>query len=187
MFVRCGRATAVLLTGTKGVPQVIDRRVIPLADPSVPDSIQPFHVFERESGRSAEQLVEKLKKRVAEVALQSIKELMKDYRELGYQPIRAILVVGSKVDPSTLHNEHIRWHALEGQLFRTVVENALAAGKVSSTVLLSAEVFKEGTALFRRKEDDLKQQIKELGRALGSWRAEDKASSMAAWLALAGK
>jgi hypothetical protein len=42
----------------------------------------------------------------------------------GPTPTRIGIVVGSIIDPATIANPHIRAHAQEGQLFRTVVETA---------------------------------------------------------------
>jgi hypothetical protein len=181
LFVKCGKAIAVLLNVEKE-PQVIDRRMISLADPSIPDSIQPFHVFETRSGRAAEERVEKLKKIVAKVSADSINTLLNEYRKLGYSPDRATLVVGSTIDPVKLKNEHIRWHALEGQLFRTSVENALLDQNLKCSIVLSREVYKKSSELLKKKEEDLKNIVKELGRAVSPWRSEEKSASVAAWM-----
>jgi hypothetical protein len=180
-FVKCGKAIAVLLSLSKE-PQIIDRRTISLVDPSIPDSIQPFHVFETRSGPDAEQWVERLKKIVTIASATSIKTLLKDYRKLGYVPDRAVVVVGSTIDPSKIHNEHIRWHALEGQLFRTSVEKAILAQKLKCSILISGDVYKTSSEILHKKEEDLKKIVKELGKPMGSWRSEEKIASMAAWI-----
>ena len=181
LFVKCGKAIAVLLNVDKK-PQVIDRRMISLADPSIPDSIQPFHVFETKSGREAEDLIEKLKKIVVKVSADSINELLKEYRKLGHSPDRAALVVGSTIDPAKLKNEHIRWHALEGQLFRTSVENALLKKQLKCSIVLSGEVYKKSSEVLKKKEEDLKKAAKEIGSEFSPWRSEEKSASMAAWM-----
>jgi hypothetical protein len=187
ILIRCGKATAVLVAGSVEEPQVIDRRIISLADPTVPDSIQPYHVFETRSGRTAEQLVAKLEKRVIEISGRSITKLLSEYQNLGHNPRHALLVVGSLTDPATIKNPHIQWHALEGQLFRTAVEKSLTSKGLTSTVLLSKEIYKKGTEAFNKKEEELKKSVKEMGRSMGSWRSEDKAASLAAWIGLLTK
>lgn len=158
--------------------------MVMLSDPKIPDTFQPYHVFETRKGPAAEAMVEKLKSRVADVAVESIDKLLKDSRALGFKPARAVLVVGSNVDPKTLKNEHIRWHASEGQLFRTVVEKALRSKKIACEILLLKEIYKAGAAALKMPEEQLKTQVKDLGRTQGSWRAEDKAAALAAWLGL---
>lgn len=180
--IRSGKATAVLVTGSDPGVRVIDRRMVLLSDPAVPDTIQPYHVFETRSGRSAEQYVQKLVHRVHEVAKESVRELCQEYGQLGYALDCAVLVVGSTVDPGTLKNEHIRWHALEGQLFRTAVKDAFESRKVASAMITSKVIFKRGAEVLNMNENELKQTLRELGRTMGSWRAEDKAAALAAWL-----
>ena len=182
MFIRCGKATAVLVAKTDTGIQLMDRRVVLLADPAIPDTIQPYHVYETQSGTKADQYIQKLIRRVHEVAEDSIRELYREYAKLGQTPDRAVLVVGSTVDPDTLKNEHIRWHALEGQLFRTAVKDAFASRKVKSVVITSKAIFKTGADILKMNENELKQTIRELGREMQSWRAEDKAAALAAWL-----
>jgi len=66
---------------------------------------------------------------VRSAAERSIKTLLAAYRDLGPAPRTAALVVGSLIDPAKVGNPHIRAHALEGQLFRTVLAEALQSAK----------------------------------------------------------
>jgi hypothetical protein len=99
------------------------------------------------------------------------------------------LVVGSLVDPATLHNEHIRAHGLEGQLFRTVLEDALGEHGISTLVLLEKGAYLAASPRLRQSAAVAKRWIARLGEAhQGSWRAEEKLAALAAWVALsAGK
>jgi len=121
--VKSGWAVTVLLAGPVGSPHVLDRRRIELSDPSVPDTMQPYH-----AGLHAERIdpgaVEQLTRLVARCAHQELAGLVRAYRAMGYQPTRIGIVVGSIIDPATIANPHIRAHAQEGRLFRTVVETA---------------------------------------------------------------
>ncbi|MCI0404726.1 MAG: ester cyclase [candidate division Zixibacteria bacterium] len=40
--VKSGRAIAVLVSGSKNLPKVLDHRIILLSDPAQPDTIQPY-------------------------------------------------------------------------------------------------------------------------------------------------
>ncbi|HEY4490508.1 MAG TPA: hypothetical protein VI958_00860 [Acidobacteriota bacterium] len=178
MFVRCGKATAVLLERSNE-PQVIDRRMVLLADPDFPHSIQPYHVFETQSGKQAEQLLEKCKGIVLRVSTRSIAQLFSDYQKLGHRPRRAVLVVGSLIDPNKIKNEHIRWHALEGQLFRTSVEKALKLQNVRCSFVLASQVYTRSAEILAVNEESLKLKAKNLGHSLSPWRSEDKAAAIA--------
>ena len=96
-------------------------------------------------------------------------------------------MVGSLIEPAQIANDHIRIHALEGQLFRSIVKDAAprsAAAGVPGLARTDLYGFaeKSAEALGRR----LRQRVTEFGRGVtGPWRAEHKAASVAAWLVIA--
>ncbi|MFY9608280.1 MAG: hypothetical protein WAU45_06640 [Blastocatellia bacterium] len=183
--VKSGRAIAVVLAGPSGSPQVLARREISLCDPAVPDSIQPYHAALELPKRKASKVIEGLLKVVQRATQASVKALLNEWRAPGYEVGCAGLVVGSLVDPASIRNDHIRAHALEGQLFRTAVEDALRAKGMSSLAIPERDVYSKGAAALGRSEDELKRAASELGRAVaGSWRADEKTATLAAWMAL---
>jgi hypothetical protein len=95
-------------------------------------------------------------------------------------------VVGSLVDPATLHNEHIRAHGLEGQLFRTVLEDAFRARKILCGAFLKQDAYETAAGMLRRTPAQIKRAVAALGESHeGSWKAEEKLAALAAWVALA--
>jgi hypothetical protein len=183
--VKSGWATAVLLAGPVQTPQALRRRIVELSDPDVPESRQPYHAA---MGKLEEDAV-KIRRRttvVRRVAARSVTELLKDFNAAGYPLQVAGLVVGSQIDPDSISNPHIRAHALEGRLFRSVLENALQAHGLSSSVFVERDIYSRAAALLARPEDDLKQALQGLGRSLGGpWRAEEKLAALAAWMTFA--
>src|SRR5580693_1517163 len=132
---------AALLTGPMNAPKLIHCRSVLLSDPKIPQSKQPHHAALELPETEAKAVTKMLRKVVADAAKKSVSELLKQAGELKYEVRGAGLVVGSLVDPATLHNEHIRAHGLEGQLFRTVLELALEAQKISCKVLLEKTAY----------------------------------------------
>jgi hypothetical protein len=105
--------------------------------------------------------------------------------EAGYAVRGAALVVGSLVEPASLHNEHIRAHALEGQLFRTVLEDTFRAQGISCKVFLEKGAYARAAVMLRATEAKAKRTIAQLGDShQGSWRAEEKLAALAAWTML---
>jgi hypothetical protein len=95
-------------------------------------------------------------------------------------------VVGSDIDPARISNPHIRAHALEGRLFRTVLEDALRSHGLTCLVIVERTIYKQAAKILQRSEQDLKRLVAQLGRNLnGPWRADEKTACLAAWLALA--
>ena len=182
--VKSGWAAAVLLAGPVESPQVLDRGVVQLCDPSISESKQPYHAS-MGTLQTDEAKVERLRNVIAKAAQESVSELMKEFESQGRQIRRANLVVGSNIDPSRIGNPHVRAHALEGQLFRTVLEDALRSHGLQCSIIVEREIYERATGELKQSEKNLKQSLTQLGRSLdGPWRAEDKLAALAAWLAL---
>ena len=116
---------------------------------------------------------------------QSIRTLLMGYRRKHYAIRHAALVVGSQVDPASIANPHIRAHAFEGKLFRTVLEEALHAHRVRTAVLLEREIYDKAAAQLKKSSDEVGGTIRDFGRfSSGPWCVEQKLAALAAWMAL---
>jgi TolB-like protein len=119
------------------------------------------------------------------VTKQSITTFLADYRAKGYSIACASLVVGSQLDPARIANSHIRAHALEGQLFRSALEQALNSDGIRTAILLERDAYATAATQLKKSGDHLRQAIQNLGRSSeGPWRAEQKLAAVGAWLAL---
>jgi hypothetical protein len=182
--VKSGWAAAVLLAGPVESPQVLDRRVVQLCDPSIPESKQPYHAS-MGTLQTDEAKVERLRNVIAKAAQKSVSELVKDFQSQGRQIRRANLVVGSNIDPSRIGNPHVRAHALEGRLFRTVLQDALNSHGLHCLIIVERDIYARAVDELRQSEKSLKQSLTQLGRSLdGPWRADNKLACLGAWLAL---
>jgi hypothetical protein len=182
--VKSGWAAAVLLTGPTRSPQLCDVRRIDLSDPRLPETRQPYHA----AMGKLETDTTKINRRVSvvrSIAQQSIATLLASYRQKGYAIRRAALVVGSQVDPDSIANAHIRAHAFEGQLFRSVLGEALQACRIRTEILVERNAYAQGAAKLKDSNDNVQRMIRDFGRvAQGPWRAEQKLAALAAWLTL---
>ena len=184
--VKSGWAMAALLAGSASEPLLVMCKPALLSDPQVPQSKQPHHAELRNPGKEGKTATQKLRSVVRAAARKSVKELLQEAQAARYEVRRAALVVGSMVDPATLHNEHIRAHGLEGQLFRTVLEDALATQKISCSLFLEKTAYDAAAPVLRKTAAQIKRAITKLGESHeGSWRAEEKLAALAAWVALA--
>ena len=187
--VKSGWAAAAVVSGPASSPAVLHTRHIDLCDPTVPESRQPFHAVDEAQGE-LELDPDRIKKRldvVRHVTAQSLGKLLSDCRTNEWVPNRAGIVAGSLVDPSSIRSPHIRAHAMEGHLFRTVVEDGLRAHGLSCVVLAEKTVLKAASEAIHSREDALKQTLANLGRSVeGSWRTEEKLAALAGWVAVSG-
>lgn len=183
--VKTGRATAVVLAGPTAAPRVLTRRAVDMTDPDVPESGQPYHAELELPAEEGAAVVRRATQAVRSVALRAVRALVKELRDGGHD-LRGIgLVVGSDTDPTKLNNAHVRAHALEGRLFREVLEAGAQACALPCLVLVERDAYARAATPLRRSADDVKRIVAALGAALpGPWRAEEKMAAVAAWLAL---
>ena len=181
---KSGWATAVLLAGSSRAPRVVDRRTIALSDASVPTSRQPYHAVMGARPKEASKVERRLRAIVLRVTRRSLTALLREYRRT--RRVRGVaLVVGSTIDPATIGNEHIRAHALEGQLFRTALEGAARADRLACTTHVERGLYEIAAVRLKRPAPAIKGVVADLGRAVdGPWRADEKAATLAAWLML---
>jgi hypothetical protein len=175
----------VLVSGPVTAPKVLDRRRIELCDPGVPASTQPYH-----AGMGKLQIdetkVDRLRKVIQRAADRSVQMLLDGYRQAGHSIVAAGLVVGSDIDPARITNPHIRAHALEGRLFRGVLEDALQSRDLKCSVIVERHIYEQAAKTLHRSDADLKRWLTQLGQALdGPWRSDEKTACLAALLALA--
>jgi hypothetical protein len=183
--VKSGWAVGVLLAGPVESPQTLGRRVIQLCDPGIPESKQPYHA-KMGTLQTDDAKVERLRKVIVKAAQESVSELKKEFQSDDRAIHRANLVVGSDIDPAKISNPHIRAHALEGRLFRTVLQDTLHSCGLNCSVIVERNAYKQAGEVLNKSEEQLKKALAQLGRALdGPWRADEKMAALAAWLALA--
>ena len=180
--IKSGWAAAVLLRGPVRSPRLCDSRVIDLSDTRFSETRQPYHAamgkLETDPGKIRARL-----RIVRRVARQSITRLLAEYR--GFVIRRAALVIGSQIDPASIANPHIRAHALEGQLFRTTLDDALRAHRIHTVILIERDAYSKASAHLKKASSDLRRVTQNLGRSgEGPWRAEQKLAALAAWIAL---
>lgn len=185
--VKSGWATAVLLTGPAAAPAVADRGQVLLSDPAVPHSRQPYHAamgVAQTDGAVLARLIEVVHQR----ARRSVAELLERHRAAGYRLVGAGVVVGSDAPPDGIANPHIRAHACEGRLFRTALEEGLQQCGMTVSVVVERALYPTAARVLSGSEASVKQAVTALGRGrFRSWRVDDKAATVAAWLVLAGK
>jgi hypothetical protein len=183
--VKSGWATVVLLAGSGDDLRIVDRRVVQLADPEVEDSYQPYHVALDLPKAEGAKVIARLSKATERFTRRSIAYLIKDYRGRGYRLRGAGLVVGSEVDPATIKNDHIRAHAEEGKLFRTVLVSQLENHDLRPEIITEKSAFEKAAQSLGISEPRLREKVAELGKQVaGSWRSEEKVAALAAWVEL---
>ena len=182
--VKSGYAIAIALSGPAAAPTPVLRRRVELSDPENGATKQPFHDgfgTAQEDGR----VIARLTAIIERCTRRSIAALLEDDRLRDASCEAAGLVVGSVIDPASVGNPHIRAHASEGRLFRSVLEGALRGHDIAGVVLVEKQLLAESSARVRRSALQISKSLAVFGQALGRpWRGDEKSAALAAWIAL---
>jgi len=175
--IRSGFAVAVVVERRGDEFSVESRRVVALSSEELPQSRFPYHPTVEMPAPRGEAVSNEA---VAAVRRTAARE-MKAFLEASGAVTCAGVVVGSLVDPKHISNPHIRAHAQEGELFRTVVMEALATADVRCGVLIEKEAYDRVAADLSRSADRLRNEIAALGqKRIKPWRTEEKLATLAA-------
>jgi hypothetical protein len=178
--VKSGWAAAVLLAGPARSPQLCDVQRIDLSDPQLPETQQPYHAAMGKletDGRKVNRRVDVVRR----MAEKSIATLLASYQKNSYKIRRAALVVGSQIDPGSITNAHIRAHALEGRLFRSVLKQALQAHRIRTDLLIERDAYSQAAVELEQSNETVRRVIQNFGRDKEApWRAEQKLAAVAA-------
>ena len=183
--VKSGWAAAVVVERAGGSIRVLESRRVDLCDPAVADSKQPYHDGFATMRKAGPRLT-KLLEAVHRAGEASVSSFLNDVRH-RFDGVNGVgVVVGSLIDPATIGNEHIRIHAMEGQLFREVVTGAAKKRGFSCTVFRERDLMADATGTLKQSDAALRRALSECDRATeGPWRVEQKRAALAAWLVIA--
>jgi hypothetical protein len=181
--VKSGWAALVVLGGSAERPIVLDSRRVEISDPEIADASQPYHAgfgTARDAGNELTRLVSSVKS-------YGRKSVTGALRDCGQERViaKAGVVVGSLIDPATIGNDHIRIHAMEGQLFRTVVIDAAERTGLKCTLIRERDLYAAAAKKLELPEAAIRKTLTEIGRSVdGGWRSEQKAAALSAWVLL---
>jgi hypothetical protein len=183
--IKSGWACAVVLDGPAKSPEVVASLRIELSDPRDAHGRQPYHAAAGTAKKPGPQL-DKLIASIEAFGRKSVDAFIRDQETAGRRFAGAGIVVGSLIDPAQIANDHIRIHALEGQLFRGIVKHAADRRQLASFIWRERDLYGVAAKELKRPELELRRTVTGFGRRItGPWRAEHKAASVAAWLVIA--
>jgi len=187
--VHSGWAAVVAVKGPASSPAVVDRRRIELADPAIRGSLQPFHAAAELDPAAAEELIKKRTDSTNALALQSLRLLIDNLCQLGYQAIGSCILVGSGRPLGTLESilaSHAMIHTAEGEFFRAAIRRANETYGLPVSGVKEREILNRGVSKLGLPLEEIQGRMLELGRPIGPrWRQDEKFAALAGWLILA--
>ncbi len=185
-----GWAALVAIAGSPASPQVIDRRRIEIADPSISGSKQPFHAAEPLEFRKAEALLKRCEASTKQMARQALQEAIQDLAGLGYSVASFGIVLGSGRPLPALKSilaSHALIHTAEGEFYRNILAETGKDAGLAVAGFKERELFEIGASRLRTSTEHLQRRVAELGKPIGPpWTQDQKFAALVAWLALVG-
>lgn len=174
----------VAVTGSPAEPQVIDRRRIEIADPTITGSVQPYHTARDLGIAKAHKYLDRSRAAAGGLAAAELRKAMND---LGGKPIACGILMGSGKISGTLEAtlaSHPAIHTAEGEFFREAIIEAVANSKLRLRKVREKELFSVAGVQFGMPSAELRERIDGLGKILGPpWRQDEKYAALVAWLA----
>ncbi len=182
---KTGRAIAVVLAGARNSPQPISRTELVLTGPEKPSLYQPYHEVMDLPWDRAVVAAQEAERALEAIASTALGVLLAELRSRGVATSCIGVVGAPERNLAAIGSPHIRAHAAEGVLFRKVLEAAAATNKVRCLAFAERRIENIAIAQLGVSSGHLRARLAEFGHQLGRpWRADEKASAMAAWLAL---
>ena len=185
---KTGRAIAVVLGGSIDAPVVVRKLEIGLSDPKIAGTFQPYHEVMDLPWPESQKAVQKFARAIEKIAGTALGKLIKELQSEGMKVSGVGIVGAPDRDLARIGNFHIRAHAAEGVLFRSVLDVAADTNGVRRRTFSDKEFAALTDAELGQKEKAVKQKLNEAGRSLSPpWRADERQAATAAWLVLHGR
>ena len=187
--VHSGWAALVAVTGPLKSFAVIDRNHIPLADPAIKGSVQPYHAAEPRPFADAERLIHRCIDSSRNLAYIELRKALDDLHRKGYRARACGLLLASGrplPDLAATLASHALIHTAEGQLFRDAVTHAAQRCELPMLKLKERELLDHAAIRLGISATEVPHRLTALGRSLGPpWRQDEKYAALVAALALA--
>jgi len=184
---KTARAIAVVLGGSIDSPVILTKLDIPLADPKMPATAQPYHDVMDLPWEESQRAVQKSAAVIESLAQKALARLIRELQLKGVKICGAGIVGAKDKDLSRIGNPHIRAHAAEGVLFRQVLDRAADANGLRRRSFPDREFERIATAELGHQSATVKRKLNDIRRSVTApWRADEKQAATAAWLVLHG-
>jgi hypothetical protein len=182
---RTGSAAVVALGGEGRAPRVVAKSRIVMATTFETGAV--YHAAQELPLAAAAAHVEKSERRFQELAVKALEGLRKELGP-GVRFIGSALVSAAAKPMLPLEQivkAHPRLHAAEGELYKRIVEGALAAVGLSVQRVAPAELVPRVKQATRLRPAEVERILAAMGKASGPpWTKEQKECALAAWALL---
>lgn len=176
------------VAGDPLAPDVLLRRRIEIADPSIPRSKQPYHAAEELGLPEAKALLERCEKSSRRLALSALRAGVEEIRRVGHEVVACGLLLASGKPVGSLEDtlaSHAKIHTADGEHFRDAIAAAATQLGLGVTRVREKDVWDRAAKEMKISAEVFQARITAFGRLLGPpWRADEKLATAAGCLAL---
>jgi hypothetical protein len=184
-----GWGVLVAVSGDASSLEVLERRRIVTADPTIPGAKQPYHFAEGLGLLEAERYLAHCTGASERLAFDAVKEVVGNL-EARRCPIAgcAVLLASGRALPPLpkILASHALIHTAEGEFFRDAVKNACQRLGMPVTALKERDLDVRARTAFGNEASRVQRRISSLGSSIGPpWTKDHKAAALAAAIILA--
>ena len=184
-----GWAAVVVVSGSSGAIEVVDRRRIAINEPNVAGAIQPYHFAQEMKLVKAEAYLTKCAAASEALAVAGLDEMIRELRRREFVAENcALLLASGRALPSLpqILASHPLIHTAEGEFFRQAFWKACERLDIQVTGIRERDLDEQAEAAFGSRAAPLRAEIAALGKSVGPpWTTDQKTASLAALLVLA--
>jgi hypothetical protein len=184
-----GWAAVVAVAGSRDAPHVLVRTRIDLADPEVPESLQPYHSASELEMAAAGKFIRRCAAITKQMARKAVRDIAAQLQKSGHMIVACGNLLGSGHSPATLAAalaSHPMLHTAEGEFYREAIDDASRRLGLKVVGIREKEIVELGSAMLGVGAAELQRRLTDLGKPFGTpWRQDEKLATLAAWLALA--
>ncbi len=186
-----GWAALVAVTGPIDAPEVIGRRRIEIADPTIRGSKQPFHAAEPLEFPEAKAHIECCRQSTGKLAREALEAAIQALRDRGAKVVGCgILLASGRELPGleAILKSHALIHTAEGEFFRQALMEAAKHCELPVCGIKEKQLYEQVAAKLGTTASKMQVRIQNLGKSLGPpWTQDQKYATAAAIMALQEK
>ena len=177
------------VSGDVNTLEVLDRRRIVTADPTLPGAKQPYHYAASLGHSESERFLANCAAAAERLAFAAVGDVVRELDQRYYRIVgSAVLLASGRTLPalSIILASHALIHTAEGEFFRDAVRKACERLKISVTAIRERELGERSKTAFGNAASRVQRKISSLGTSTGPpWTKDHKTAALAASMILA--
>jgi hypothetical protein len=188
--VHSGWGAVVMVVGSCGAEEVLDRRRLVISDFNVAGAEQPYHYVRARGIHAAEAHLNRCATESRRLAVEALTRLVIELGDRSFVLVASALLLSSArplPDLEKILAAHPLIHTAEGEFFRQSFSSAFEHLKIPLTRILTRDLGDYALKAFGKAAPEIQKRIDGMGRTLGApWTRDEKTAALGAAIVLAG-